>query len=881
MSDSTTAAPSPDDSSRRSGSLRRATQIIVVGSVMFSFISYWRTAAVVLCDLASTAYYIGGIVEQSIGPAAPWLILAVMLFSFCVRSVYIESCAMFVRGGVYKVVREAMGGFMGKLAVSALIFDYILTGPISSVTAGQYLVSLWFEIHKLVGFAMPQPDTVANIKALGAVAIAVGATVYFYRQNILGVHESSDKAFKIMIATAVMAVVVFGWGLVTIYQVPAKRVLPPTQIDLGKKYDVNPATGQMVPRIDKATGHQADPIGFLDRILSESAQEKLRHPTTWWSFFGLFGLAIAFGHSILSMSGYETLAQVYREVESPKLPNFKKAALVVFFFSVFLTVSISFMAVMIIPDSVRMSEYADNLIGGLAMNFVGPNWARVALNAFVVVVGSLILSGAVNTAILGSNGVLNRVAEDGVLPEWLQKPHPKYGTTYRILRMILALQIVTILLSRGDVLILGEAYAFGVVWSFVFMTLSMTILRFRRPDLPREYRVPFNVPLGNGKELPVGLIAIFLVLFVSALANLFTKEVATVGGLAFTAAFLTVFSISERVNRKRAAGPGGHHHLEQFSVKSSEAITAEQLGVDRKYTKLVAIRSPHNLFMLEKALAETDPETTGVVVMTAKVVPDDGSTEVRHDMDKYDQELMTAVVERAEKAGKKVKPIIVPTNNPLHAVLRTALELNANELVLGASNKYAADVQLDQVALYWMNLTAAEPKPLTVRLLRRDRDVYLDLAGGSRIPKLSERQARTVAELRAAGVGIDRVLLVHDGSRAGSDLFSGVLTMLDPAVVLDLAYVPGPDAAPAVLRTDHERASNLGREVSIHPLPADYAAELVQIAKEAKSDAIILGRQALAANVKLDAATEYILREAHCPVFLVSPPPIPDEAVAE
>src|SRR5439155_27376915 len=124
---------------------------------------------------------------------------------------------------------------------------------------------------------------------------------------------------------------------------------------------------------------------------------------------------------------------------------------------------------------------------------------------------------------------------------------------------------------------------------------------------------------------------------------------------------------------------------------------------------LVAIRSPHNLFMLEKALAETDPETTSVIVMTAKLVPDDGGDEVRTGLDVYDQQLMTAVVERAEKAGKKVKPLIVPTNNPLHAILRIAQELRAQEVILGASNKYAADVQLDQVALYWMNLHAGEP----------------------------------------------------------------------------------------------------------------------------------------------------------------------------
>src|SRR4051812_27048662 len=102
----------------RSG-LTRAAQVIVVSSVMFTFISYWRTAAVVLCDLASTAYYIGGIVEGSVGAAAPWFILGVMLFSYIVRGVYIESCTLFVRGGVYRIVREAMGGTAARVAVSA------------------------------------------------------------------------------------------------------------------------------------------------------------------------------------------------------------------------------------------------------------------------------------------------------------------------------------------------------------------------------------------------------------------------------------------------------------------------------------------------------------------------------------------------------------------------------------------------------------------------------------------------------------------------------------------------------------------------------------------------------------------------------------------
>src|SRR5260370_41788009 len=118
------------------------TQVIVATSVMLSFISFWRAAAIVLNDLGSSAYYVGGIAEKAVGRAAPWFIFGVMLFSYAVRAVYVESCAMFTRGGVYRVVKESMVGTLAKLSVSALIFDYSLTGSISGVSAGQYIVGL-------------------------------------------------------------------------------------------------------------------------------------------------------------------------------------------------------------------------------------------------------------------------------------------------------------------------------------------------------------------------------------------------------------------------------------------------------------------------------------------------------------------------------------------------------------------------------------------------------------------------------------------------------------------------------------------------------------------------------------------------------------------
>jgi hypothetical protein len=92
--------------------------IIVGTSVMLTFISFWRAAAVVLCDLGSSAFYVGGITEQAIGRSAPWFVLAMLLFAYAVRAVYLEASLMFVRGGVYQLVRTALGEFCLEQAVT-------------------------------------------------------------------------------------------------------------------------------------------------------------------------------------------------------------------------------------------------------------------------------------------------------------------------------------------------------------------------------------------------------------------------------------------------------------------------------------------------------------------------------------------------------------------------------------------------------------------------------------------------------------------------------------------------------------------------------------------------------------------------------------------
>src|SRR5215472_1261582 len=483
--------------------MSRGTKVVVATTVLLSFISFWRAAAIVLCDLASSAYYAGGIAEKQIGKSAPWFILAIMLFSYAVRAIYIESCSMFVRGGVYKVVHEAMGGTLAKISVSALMFDYVLTGPISGVSAGLYLAGLVNEMGDRFHFAalhFSPPSFAAGF--------AILATVYFWRKNILGMHESSEKALRIMQITTVMVVVLIAWAVLTM---------------LMKGF-------QPVPLPVKANLHLGDDaLGWLKGTAA---------PT-----ITAVAVMIGLGHSLLAMSGFETLAQVYREVAHPKLKNLERAGTVIFLYSMLFTSLVSFFAVMIIPDSAR-KDVLDNLIGGISMYLIGPTSLKLLFHAFVVLVGTLILAGAVNTAIIGSNGVLNRVAEDGVLPDWFRHPHKKFGTTSRLINTVVILQLATIAISRGDIYVLGEAYAFGVVWSFAMKALSVLVLRYKQPA-NREWKVPFNFHI-RGVEIPVGLALITLALFGMATVNVLTKKVATISGLSFTVVFFIVFELSEQ-----------------------------------------------------------------------------------------------------------------------------------------------------------------------------------------------------------------------------------------------------------------------------------------------------------------------------------------------
>jgi amino acid transporter/nucleotide-binding universal stress UspA family protein len=641
-------------------------RVLIATTAMLAFISFWRAAAIVLNDMGSSAFYAGAIAEHFVGKTAPWFILAIMVIAYAVRSMYIESCSMFVRGGVYRVVKEAMGSTIAKFSVSALMFDYVLTGPISGVSAGLYLTGLLNEVFGYFHWSLVLPMNWT------AAIFAILVTIYFWWENIKGIHESSEKALRIMYITTVMVVILIGWAA---YTLSLRGLhLPPA------------------PRLSNLT-YANDALGWLGH-------------TSLPYTVGLIGILIGLGHSVLAMSGEETMAQVYREIEHPKLKNLEKAGFLIFVYSLVFTAGVAFFAVMIIPDSVR-ANFSDNPIGGLAMYLVGPLPVRIAFRGFIAIVGTLMLAGAVNTSIVGSNGVLNRVSEDGILPHWFRHPHRRFGTSHRILNLVVVLQLVTILLSRGDIFLLGEAYAFGVMWSFALKGLAVLVLRFKQPG-EREFRVPLNIKVGS-TEMPIGLAAITVTLFALCVINLFTKQVATISGVVFTMVLFVVFTITERSTRKRATA---HAELDQFNLEARDDLTPETLQV-RPASTLVMVRNYNALHNLGAVLDRVDTRQHDVVVLHLRFLQRAGGGEYELEPEQLfsleEQRLFTRALELAEKKGKTIHLAVAAATEKWEAILRAAQNLQASTVVLGASPNTPVTEEARMAGLAWERLP--EPKP--------------------------------------------------------------------------------------------------------------------------------------------------------------------------
>jgi hypothetical protein len=338
---------------------------------------------------------------------------------------------------------------------------------------------------------------------------------------------------------------------------------------------------------------------------------------------------------------------------------------------------------------------------------VGPLFWRIVFRIFVVLVGFLILSGAINTSMIGSTGVLMRVAEDGVLTDWFRKPHPRFGTSYRIINLVFGLQMFTIIVTAGNIITLGEAYAFGVIWSFTFNSLAMLVLRWKYHG-ERGWKVPPNFRIGK-TEIPVGLFCVFLVLVSTAIVNLFTKSVATVSGIIFAAGFFVIFTVSEHQNQKKHAITA-RQMKDHFQLEHQDTISRESAAI-RPGGVMVTMRDPSNPLALKWTLSRTSTDEHDVVVISVRMMGVGGPEFLNAEQQtfsEHEQMVFTKAVSVAESFGKKVSLLVVPAGDVFAALVQSANSLEVDSVVSSVSDKMTVEDQAYHMGQAWEALP--EPK---------------------------------------------------------------------------------------------------------------------------------------------------------------------------
>ena len=363
------------------------------------------------------------------------------------------------------------------------------------------------------------------------------------------------------------------------------------------------------------------------------------------------------------------------------------------------------------------------MLSGLAMSMAGPGLLKLLMQTLVVVAGVVMLSGAVNTSLIGSNALMNRIAEDGILTDWFRKIHRKYGTTYHVIHLIAASQAVIILLSGGNVYLLGEAYAFGVMWCFVLEATAIMALRFKRRGEKRDFLFPLNMRYEN-LYLPLGLGLLSLFLFSIAVVNLFTKSIATVAGISFTVFLYAVFTLSERLNAKKANTMFEEGYRERVNAETSLDLKDALADLSQPNRVLVAVKTPEHLYHLEETLRTVNPDDTDVIVLYSKPVE---NLLYRQDMRSAavdEQELFTQVIFLAEKYGLPITPVMVQSNDAFYAIAQVAAVADAKDIIMGVSGLHGAQTQMERIVMAWGAVKERELKhPVNVRIIWEGREI--------------------------------------------------------------------------------------------------------------------------------------------------------------
>ena len=778
----------------RSSSSRQPLQVIVGAPALRSLISSSRGTALILLELGGTALFAGGVAERMIGQAAPLFLLAAVVLGWALRSVDLESSALFIPGGLYGTATQAYGRATGRLAASALLIETLIFGALTASAAGHSLAALGGFVPRAFGSSQITVDDVSTAAAV----VLIGAVWLWLRQG----RPLSSALITRTVGYAVAAlVVIVAWGVV-----------------------------RSVPRHDAS------------RWVAALATTP----------FSIVPALTAAGLCLFAVGTAQTLGRASLDFPQPKIQHLRRVARFVNAYSLVTTAVIGILFVWLVPAGDR-AAWRDAPVAGLVFSAGGAGAVRRLVRAGVLLGSALFLTMAIYRSAANIHQLLLRLTEDGLLSRAMRAPHPRFGTPSRMIDFAAVASLAVLIAGAGQLALLASAYGMALACSAILKIASLIRLRKLRPE-PRAFRVPMNVRFA-GLERPLGLVLIAILLAVPALALVATGNPAALAVVVVLVVLTALLGASDRAAQRSSTA-------EAAAPPEIELLTMPAIGFDRMEVRprnlLVPIRRAGVLNHLVAAVQE--PGDRDVVVMTVRLVGIDVSEDLAFKPEPTDDErrLLTAAAVLAERYGRAIRLLIVPSANVFDALAETIVRLRSSVVYVGESETLSADDQARLLGDAWER--ADKPEPFDVRLVihhSSGRTAFYDL--GAHAPSLSLDDLHLIHAIWLDAVKTVGPHVHHrDIVRAALTNMQEQLKNDGPArdAALDLV---GRTAHPAdeLAALVHERDFARLRDVVRNRPPSDLAAVLTELSVE---DQVVTFR---VLPRKLAAATfEYLSHDA-------------------
>lgn len=286
---------------------------------------------------------------------------------------------------------------------------------------------------------------------------------------------------------------------------------------------------------------------------------------TWPQFWK--GTAMA----MVAYTGIDSIAQLGSESKVPS-KTVPRAVILTMIILIFMYLGITFVALSAVTPMQLSTEYLENPIVGIVDHF--PFGSQI-LGPWVGILVAVLMFVASNAGLMGASRLSFNMGKYYQLPRFFYALHPTLKTPHVSLIFFAILASLVVVASGGKLTFLGDLYNFGSMIAFFFAHLSLIVLRIKKPDLKRPFRIALNIPFGKHR-IPItaifGCLATFTVWCLIVVAK---PEGRNLGLLWMAVGMLTFFLY----RRKAKISLMGHVAIEKIKVPGFKPLSIKKILV--------------------------------------------------------------------------------------------------------------------------------------------------------------------------------------------------------------------------------------------------------------------------------------------------------------